>query len=188
MITKNKKVSVAYELRTQAGGEIVETAGGETPFVFICGHNHALPKFEQELLGLKKGDTFEFNITAENAYGLRNEDMLIDLSLDVFEGIEEGALKVGEMLPMQDSLGRRLQGVIKEVSEDSVKMDFNHPLAGEHLFFTGKIESVEDATDEEIAALNSGCGGGCGSCSSGCGDHSEDSCGSGNNEEGGCCC
>jgi len=187
MITKNKKVAVAYELRTQAGGEVVEVAGGETPFVFICGYEHALPKFEQELLGLKKGDSFEFNITAENAYGLRNEDMLIELPVNVFEGIEEGMLKVGEILPMQDSLGRRLQGTVKEVSEENVKMDFNHPLAGEHLFFKGSVESIEDATDEEIAGLNSGCGGSCSSCGSGCGDADGD-CGDHNHEEGGCCC
>lgn len=183
MITKNKKVSVAYELRTQADGEIVETAGGETPFVYICGYEQSLPVFEQNLLGMKKGDSFEFDITAESAYGERNEDMLIELPLNVFEQVEEGMLKVGEILPMQDSLGRRLQGTIKEICGENLKMDFNHPLAGEHLYFKGQIEEIEDATDEEITELTSaggGCSGSCGSCGSGCGDH--------DHEEGGCNC
>jgi len=181
MITKNKKVSVAYELRTQAGGEIVETAGGETPFVYICGYEQSLPQFEQNLLGMKKGDSFEFDITAENAYGERNEDMLIELPLNVFEQVEEGMLKVGEVLPMQDSLGRRLQGTIKEISGENLKMDFNHPLAGEHLYFKGQVEEIIDATDEEITALTSGgCSGSCSSCGSGCGDH--------DHSEGGCNC
>ena len=179
MITKNKKVSVAYELRTQKDGEIVEKAGGETPFVYICGYNEALPHFEQNLLNLNEGDKFEFEIDVDNAYGPRNEDMVIELPMETFQGAEEDMLKVGQVLPMQDSLGRRLEGLITENSGESLTMDFNHPLAGQHLYFTGNVEKVEDAPDEEIEALNAPK---CGSCSS-CGS----SCGGGDCGEGGCC-
>lgn len=191
MITKNKKVSVAYELRTQADGELVETAGGEAPFVYICGYEQSLPQFEQNLLGLKKGDSFEFNISVENAYGERNEEMLIELPLDLFEEVEEGMLTVGEVLPMQDSLGRSLQGTVVEIGEENLKMDFNHPLAGENLYFKGIVEDVVDALDEEITALtSSSCGGSCGSCNSGCGshEHEEDSCACGDGDDSSCGC
>jgi FKBP-type peptidyl-prolyl cis-trans isomerase SlyD len=186
MITKNKKVSVAYELRTQAEGELVETAGGETPFVYICGYEQSLPQFEQNLLGLKKGDSFEFDLDVEHAYGARNEEMLIELPLNLFGEVEEGMLAVGEVLPMQDSLGRSLQGTIKEIVGENLKMDFNHPLAGEHLYFKGSIQDIVDAKDEEITALTSGgCSGSCGSCNSGCGDDSqeEQSCGCGDDSK-----
>lgn len=184
MITKNKKVSVAYELRTKADGEVVETAGGETPFIYVAGYEQSLPHFEMNLQGLNKGDKFEFDLSVENAYGERNEDMLIELPLSVFGEVEEGMLAVGEVLPMQDSLGRRLQGTIVELGEENLKMDFNHPLAGECLFFKGQIEDIVDASDEEITALTSGgCSGSCGSCGSGCGDDAEGGCG-----DGGCNC
>ena len=86
---------------------------------------------------------------------------------------------------MMSTSGQRMDGLVLDVSDEIVKMDFNHPLAGEDLFFKGEILEVRDATDEEIAATvsggcGSGCGGGCGcdddSCSS---DHSHGGCGCG---------
>ena len=72
---------------------------------------------------------------------------------------------------MMSSNGQRLNGLVLEVNDESVKMDFNHPLAGEDLFFAGKVLEVREASDEEVAQILSG-GGGCG-C--GC---SDDSCNS----------
>lgn len=166
MITKNKVVSVSYELRTQADGEIIERAGTENPLTFVCGYDQTIPQFEMNLLGLKEGDKFDFSLTADNAYGPRNEEMVVDLPLNLFEQVEEEMLKVGSVLPMQDSLGRKLQGEIKEIKEESLTMDFNHPLAGQELFFKGEVTNVRDANDEELENLNSGCGGSCSSCSS----------------------
>ena len=85
-------------------------------------------------------------------------------------------MTVGNVLPMMDSLGRRLQGRIVEISGDEVRMDFNHPLAGKDLYFKGKVIAERDATDEELEALKSHKCGGChgcssdGGCGSGCGD------------------
>ena len=170
MITKNKVVSVSYELRTQADGEVIERAGTENPLTFVCGYDQTIPQFEMNILGLKEGDGFDFHLTADNAYGERNEDMVVDLPINLFEQVEEEMLQIGTVLPMQDSLGRKLNGEIKEINEETLKMDFNHPLAGQDLFFKGSVMTVREATDEEITNLNSGCGGSCSSCSS-CGDH-----------------
>jgi len=90
---------------------------------------------------------------------------------------------------MMDTNGNRLNGSVVEVKEDVIKMDFNHPLAGETLNFSGKVLTVRESTPEEIAALFAPQGGGCG-CGSGCGcgDGEEDSCGCGSEKEttGGC--
>jgi FKBP-type peptidyl-prolyl cis-trans isomerase SlyD len=166
MITKNKVVSVSYELRTQADGEVIERAGAENPLTFVCGYDQTIPQFEMNILGLQEGDNFDFHLTPDNGYGERNEDMVVDLPMNLFEQVEEDMLKVGTVLPMQDSLGRKLNGEIKEINEETLKMDFNHPLAGQDLFFKGNIVTVRDATDEEITNLNAGCGGSCSSCSS----------------------
>lgn len=183
MITKNKYVTVSYELRTEKDGEVLEAAGADRPLEFICGQGQMLEYFEMNLLDRKKGERFDFRIPAANAYGLVNEDMVVDLPKDIFKEVEAEEFRVGNVLPMMDSLGRRLQGRIVEIGEDEVRMDFNHPLAGKDLYFSGEVLGVRDATDEELEALRShkcggchgcgsdgGCGGGEGSCG-GCGGH-----------------
>lgn len=179
MITKNKFVSVCYELRTEKDGEALETAGADRPLEFICGQGQTLEYFEMNLLEKKEGDKFDFKIPAANAYGEVNEDMIVDLPKDIFKDVEEDEMKVGNVLPMMDSIGRRLQGRIVELGDEEVRMDFNHPLAGKDLYFKGEVIGVRDATDEELEALKAHkCGGchGCGSESScgGCGSHEEE--------------
>lgn len=182
MIEKNKFVAVSYELRTDKNGELVETAGADQPLEFICGQGQTLEYFEMNLLEKNEGDCFDFRIPAANAYGEVNEDMILDLPREIFKDVEAEEMVVGNVLPMMDSIGRRLQGKILSIGEEEVKIDFNHPMAGKDLFFKGEILTVRDATEEEIEALHthkcggcSGCSGGsCGSdCGSGCGSHDE---------------
>lgn len=90
---------------------------------------------------------------------------------------------VGNVLPMMDSIGRRLQGKIESIGEEEVRVNFNHPLAGKKLFFKGEILGVRDATDEELEALHSHKCGGC----SGCGSH-DDGCGGCGSHDNGCGC
>jgi len=90
---------------------------------------------------------------------------------------------------MMSSNGQRLNGIVIDVNDEVVTMDFNHPLAGEDLYFSGIVIGVREASDEEVATILSGGGGGCGcgsggGCGSGCED---DSCDSGNSH-GGCGC
>ena len=96
---------------------------------------------------------------------------------------------------MMSTSGQRLNGLVLEITDDVVKMDFNHPLAGENLFFKGQITEVREATDDELAALVSGgcgcgSGGGCGSGDCGCDD--EEGCAEGacstEGKQGGCGC
>lgn len=181
MITKNKFVSVSYELRTEKDGELLEMAGADRPLEFICGQGQMLEYFEMNLLERKEGDRFDFEISAANAYGEVNGDMIVELPRDVFKDVEAEEMVVGNVLPMMDSIGRRLQGKIVTIGDEEVTIDFNHPLAGKNLFFKGEVLGVRDATDEELEALHShkcggchGCGsesscGGCGSAESGCG-------------------
>lgn len=182
MITKNKFVSVSYELRTEKNGDLLEAAGANQPLEFICGQGQTLEYFEMNLLDKNEGDKFDFEIPAANGYGEVNEDMVVDLPKDIFKEVDAEDMVIGNVLPMMDSIGRRLQGKIEAISEDEVKVNFNHPLAGKNLFFKGEILGVRDATDEELEALHSHkCGGcsGCGSdsdCGSGCGSH-DDGCG-----------
>lgn len=153
-ISNNKVVSLTYELKhDSAQGETIEVTDKNSPLVFLFGAGMMLPKFEQNLENLKVNDNFEFVLQADDAYGEIIEEAVIDLPIDVFmvEGkVDPEMLKVDNIIPMQDNQGNPLEGKILEVADDSVKMDFNHPMAGRNLHFTGTIIDLRDATEEEI--------------------------------------
>jgi FKBP-type peptidyl-prolyl cis-trans isomerase SlyD len=177
-IAKDKMVSVIYELKTDPAGEIIEKAVAETPLTFLCGAGQMLEKFEANLMGLKVGESFDFKLETAEAYGEASEQAVIDLPKNIFEvngEFDAEMIKEGNVVPMQDSSGRRMNGIVLEVADATVKMDFNHPLAGDDLYFKGEVIEVRDATDEEkqaVYAPQGGCdSGSCndGGCGSGCG-------------------
>jgi FKBP-type peptidyl-prolyl cis-trans isomerase SlyD len=168
-------VSLIYELReSDAEGRVIETLDENRPLTFIYGTGRLLPFFESNIDSLGMGDDFKFALNAEVAYGERREDMVIDVPISVFQTdgkINEDICRVGNEVPMMDTEGNPLNGVINEITDTAVKMDFNHPMAGMNLFFSGKIVEVRDASEHELAGTAHSCSG-CGSgsdSSSGCG-------------------
>lgn len=187
-IAKNAVVSVVYDLMLDdPNGEMIEQTTTERPLQFIYGAGQMLPKFESHLAGMQEGDPFEIMLKPADAYGEINEEAIVDLPRHIFmvDGkFDEEFVKVGNSIPMMNGSGQRLNGLVLEIDDNSIRMDFNHPLAGEHLYFRGKVLGVRQATDQEMVDLFSG---GC-NCSGGC---SSESCGSGSSEEGcgaGCSC
>lgn len=175
-IAKNCMVTLTYDLKLDNHqGDMIEQATADRPLRFIYGAGQMLPKFEAQLAGLKQGESFEINLTKFDAYGEVNDDAIVELPLQVFMvdgNLDEEMIKVGNTVPMMTGDGQRMNGIVLEVGEQVVKMDFNHPLAGEDLHFDGEVLEVRSATEEEIAALFSkGCGCGSGGCDDGgCGD------------------
>ena len=172
-ISANKFVSVIYDLNVgeEDERELMERATVERPLQFIFGTDAMLPAFEKALNGLEIGATFQFTLTPENAYGEYIEENIVDLPKSLFEvegKFDNEYVKEGNTIPMMDSNGQRLMGSVHEVKDDVVVMDFNHPLAGETLHFSGKVIDVHEPTAEEIALIHAeahnGCGGGCDGC------------------------
>lgn len=194
-ISTNNFVALSYDLHVGEGEEreLMERATDETPLEFIFGTNSMLEAFEKNLEGLSEGDSFDFILTPDQAYGEYDDEHVVDLPRNIFEvdgKLNEEVVFEGNTVPMMDSNGNRLNGSVVSVGDDVIKMDFNHPLAGETLNFTGKVLNVRESTPEEIAALFAPQGGGCG-C--GCGGHEEEGegCGCGSNGGGcgsGCSC
>lgn len=153
-ISNEKVVTLVYELKVDNNdGDIVETVKEDKPFVFLYGAGLMLPKFEEHLKGLKVGDKFEFTLKCDDAYGQASEEAVMELPKNIFEvegQIEEGLLEEGNVIPMQNNEGNKFNGVIMEVKDEAVVMDFNHPLAGDDLHFTGHIVEIRDASKEEI--------------------------------------
>lgn len=186
IIEKNSAISIVYELRNGSkDGEIVETVASENPLQFVFGTNGLLPKFEEHLSGLTTGDNFEFLLNMEDAYGPVVENAVVDVPKSVFEidgKIDENLMQVGSLVPMMDAQGNRLNGNVIAVGEDTVKMDFNHPMAGNDLFFKGEVIEVREATEEELSHGHVHAEGGCG-----CGGDGQGSCGDGDCEDKGSC-
>lgn len=150
-VEKNKVVALTYELVVD--GKVADKATEERPLDYIHGTHMLLPKFESEVEGKEIGDSFEFTLSPSEGYGEYNEANVIDLPKEAFmvDGkLMEEFLVVGQMIPMMNQNGNVVQGVVKAVKENAVSMDFNHPMAGKTLNFSGKVVAVREATEKEL--------------------------------------
>jgi len=175
-IEKNLMVSLTYELHEgDHNGKIIEKIEDSRPLNFIFGTGKLLPAFESNLQKHSKGEEFNFHLGAADAYGDRVEDMIIDVPISVFEKngkVDESICQVGNEVPMMDGSGNPHYGIINEITDTFVKMDFNHPMAGVDLYFKGLVLDVREPSQEELAGVKSSCSS-CGSegssaCSGNC--------------------
>ena len=163
-VEQNKMVGVDYKLTVD--GQIADQSRPGQPLEFIFGTGMLLPKFEEAILGKEIGESVAFTLEPKDGYGEIIAEAIVDLPKDIFmvDGkLAEDILFVGSQVPMSDAQGNRMMGIVKEVGESTVKMDFNHPMAGKTLNFDVEVISVRDVTPEDLAGK---CG--CGECS--CGD------------------
>ena len=178
-IEKNKVVEFCYEL--EVDGSIVDRTTKEKPLDYIHGTGSLLPKLEAHIEGMEPGATFDVTLAPADAYGEVDQDRIIDLPKAAFEvngEIREDLLVPGNTIPMMNSMGGVIPGVVLEVTPETVKMDLNHQMAGKTLHFTGEVISVREATEKELTEGLHGeyvhtCGcGGChghdGGCEGGC--------------------
>ncbi len=173
-IAPNTHVALTYKLLVD--GELADQATADRPLEFIYGAGFLLPAFEEQIKGLKAGDTFAFRLDAANGYGEKMDEAVIELPKTAFmmDGkIDDDMLQPGNMIPMMDNQGHQLAGMVVRIEGDTVVMDFNHPLAGKELNFSGKVEEVREVTDVDRAKYM-GLGGG--SCSCGCGEGHDSGC------------
>lgn len=168
-VENTKMVAVNYVLTVD--GQIADQNPSGQPLEFICGTGMLLPKFEGALLGKEPGDKVSFTLAPADGYGEIQKEAIVELPKTIFstpEGtIAEDILFVGNIIPMSTADGQRLNGVVKEVKDEAIVMDFNHPMAGKTLNFDVEVVSVRDVTPEDLASKG-GCGCGCHDCDSGC--------------------
>lgn len=136
MIENGKVVSVHY-VGKFTDGEVFDSSEGREPLQFQVGSGQLIPGFESAIIGKVVGDKVTANITPEEGYGLVREDLIVSVPLDKMPG----EVEVGQALEAQGDNGQSAQVFVKEVNEDTVVIDGNHPLAGKDLVF--EIEVVE---------------------------------------------
>jgi FKBP-type peptidyl-prolyl cis-trans isomerase SlyD len=174
-VEQNKVVSLSYKL--EADGDVIEVVTKDKPMQFMYGVGYLLPKFEKQIANMSIGDKFDFILQAADAYGEIDEQAIMKLSKDVFEidgKFDDKYVKIGANIPMQDQEGNRLYGIVENIDNTTVTMNFNHPLAGNVLHFTGEIVNVREATPEDLSS--------CHECN--CGYDCDDDC----CDEDSCCC
>jgi len=120
-ISHNKVVTLTYKLSDHTTGEHIEETTPETALTFLYGVGGMIPEFPANIFHDENGS------------------------------FDNEMFKVGSMVPMSDSEGNQLRGRILEVTDETVQMDFNHPLAGTDLHFAGTILEVRDADADELA-------------------------------------
>lgn len=145
-VAKNKVVSIDYTL-TDAQGTVIDSSGGQTPLVYIHGMGNIIPGLEAALEGKASGDHITTVIEPDQAYGVRDDALVQQLSRDLFETEED--IVEGMRFHAMSETGPRVVTVVT-VDADQVTIDGNHPLAGMTLHFDVTIAEVRDASAEEI--------------------------------------
>ena len=139
-------VTIDYELKVN--GEIVDTSQGSSPIQFIQGQQNIIPGLEKELYGMEVGDTKEVVVPPQEAYGEIDPDNFADIPRDQFP--PDIPLEPGVELELTDEEGDLVNARIESVSDSTVRLDFNHPLAGEELYFWVKVIGLRKASPEEL--------------------------------------
>ncbi|MHC4321517.1 MAG: FKBP-type peptidyl-prolyl cis-trans isomerase, partial [Planctomycetota bacterium] len=140
-----KQVSIEYTL-TLEDETVVDSNVGAEPLTFIQGSHNIIPGLENSLDGMKIGDSKQVTVKPEDAYGPVNKDAVSEVEKDQ---IPQESLKVGTVLQGQNPDGRVIIARVVEIKEDTVLLDYNHPLAGKTLNFDVKILAVQDAPEPE---------------------------------------
>lgn len=140
-ITKDSTVALHFEVSLPNGTVIDSTFGREHPVTLTIGDESLLAGFEQVLINLKAGDTRTAHLLPEQAFGEWNAENVQSFPRAKFSLSEPNPV-VGMMMEFTDKGKNTLTGVVCEVSDDTVKVDFNHPLAGQEVLFKVQIFKV----------------------------------------------
>lgn len=177
----SKVVKFFYALRDANTKELLESNAGAGELAFVSGKNQVLPGLEEELLKMSEGEKKEISIPCAQALGEYDEKLVQSLPKEQFAGID---LSVGMELFGEDASGETARVVVKEITDESVVVDFNHPYSGKDLLFEVELTELRDAdADEEltgVVVMPHTCG---------CGGHDDGCCGGAHHDEngGGCC-
>lgn len=146
VICDKKVVTLDYTLTDNADQIIDQSKDGS--FAYLHGAHNIIPGLEKALLDKKVGDTLKVSIDPEEGYGLRDDSMIQEVSIDMFEAAEQ--VEVGQQFHAQGPDGHDIVITVTKVDDKKVTIDGNHPLAGVQLNFDVKVIDIRDASEEEV--------------------------------------
>ena len=137
--------SIHYTL-TDDDGRIIDQSSDDRPLQYFHGAGNIIPGLEKALAGRQAGDRLQVDVGPEEGYGVRNESLVQELPRDAFQGVER--VEPGMQFEARTERGPLLVTVV-DVAGDRVRIDGNHPLAGQTLHFDVSVLEVREATEEE---------------------------------------
>jgi len=167
IIEQNDVVGIKYEVKEAKTGDVVDSNKDGEILKFIIGKGQIIPGLEKQLVGKKQDDRADILVEAKEAYGEYNAEAEQLVPIEQFGGIE---LEIGMPLYGQSEDGQTVAVRVKDLTDTTVLVDYNHPLAGKDLMFSVEIVKVREASEDEILSGqiksdNDGC------CGTGCGCH-----------------
>lgn len=139
-IKKGSIVTLHYVAKLE-DGQVLESTSGRDPIKFKVGSGEVLKGLDESVIGLKKGDKVEITIPPEKGFGPWRDDLLKKIPRSALKGDSEP--KVGMIVELKSELGGSIPAIITEVTEKTITIDLNHPLAGQTLKFEVEIIDVE---------------------------------------------
>jgi FKBP-type peptidyl-prolyl cis-trans isomerase SlyD len=149
IVSSGKKVSIQYTLKLDGDDEVADSNVGSKPLTFVNGTRQIIPELEKALQGMKIGDSKHVTIKPDDGYGVINTDAFEEIEK---EKIPPEGLKVGVELQGKGSDGQIVSSRVVEIKEQTVVLDFNHPLAGKTLHFDVKILDIEEAASGTVGS------------------------------------
>ena len=145
-IQENSVVGMHYTLKNGTG-EILDSSEGSEPLHFLYGSGSIVAGLESALIGKTIGEKIDVTVEPEDGYGIRRDGLRQEMPLSAFEGIDD--VQVGMYFQIEREDAPMTMRIVA-IDGDTVTVDGNHELAGVRLHFSVSIESVRDATPEEI--------------------------------------
>jgi len=145
-IGQGKVVTFHYTLRDDAGEEL-DSSKDRDPLEYLHGAGNIVPGLERQLEGQAVGFAAKLTVDPEEGYGERSEEAVHEVPKEQFP--EEVELEEGMMFGVQGPDGQVTPAWVSGFSDETVTLDFNHPLSGQRLHFDVTVESMRDATEEE---------------------------------------
>ena len=136
-----------YELKNDKG-DVIDSSKGREPLAYIHGMGNIIPGLEKELTTKKVGDKIKAVVDPSEGYGVKDEQKVFKVSKNQFQGDEQ--IQVGMQIQAEAN-GRTEIGIVENIENEEVTLNFNHPLAGETLHFDVEVMEVRDATSEELS-------------------------------------
>ncbi len=146
-VNDGQVVSMHYTLHVD--GQVVDSSDGGEPLQFIQGMGHIIPGLEHELYDMQVGEKKIVVVAAKDGYGEVDAEAFMDVPRDAFP--TDVPLETGTELELRDQSGHPVYARINAVSDDHIRLNMNHPLAGKELHFAVRIADLRPATEEEVS-------------------------------------
>lgn len=137
-VSKGKVIALEYTLKSE-DKQVVYSNVGKDPLIYTQGANQVIPGVESAVEGMTVGQTKEVVVAPARGFGERNPNAVQEISK---ASIPDG-IQIGTQLHGKDQAGRDVRPTVTEIKDQTVLLDFNHPLAGKTLFFDLKVVGID---------------------------------------------